>query len=391
MLILILLGGLIAYLGDKIGMQVGKRRLSLFGLRPKYTSIVVTIGTGLLIVAASITVLSIASNDVRDALFRMREIQATLASNQAKLAELESELTLQQEELERTVQQRDEATRELSQAAQRLEEVEAEYRRVEAELTAARAEVEFQRRRIVNLQDVSEELLQRIQEMQETVVDLKEQIDILAREQMRMRQGEVAFRADEIILATVIQGGRPADELRRQLAAFLEEVDRVGRARGAVRIPNDDARAFVLPDEGVFARAVETLSQGPYRWVVRAIAFENTLIGEPVRVNFELIREQLIYREGDVIAERNVHLLSGETAGDEILALLAQVRDRAIQEGMITSEEGDVGQLISADEFLDAIRRLQDMGGRGRVMAIAARDTWNTEGPLLVRLRVEPL
>ena len=42
-LVLMVMGGLIAFLGDKIGSKVGKKRLTLFGLRPKYTSIIVTI------------------------------------------------------------------------------------------------------------------------------------------------------------------------------------------------------------------------------------------------------------------------------------------------------------------------------------------------------------
>ena len=36
--VLMLMGGLIAFLGDKIGSKVGKKRMTLFGLRPKYTS-----------------------------------------------------------------------------------------------------------------------------------------------------------------------------------------------------------------------------------------------------------------------------------------------------------------------------------------------------------------
>ena len=47
LLIITIMGGLIAFLGDKIGTKVGKRRMSLFGLRPKHTSIIVTIVTGI--------------------------------------------------------------------------------------------------------------------------------------------------------------------------------------------------------------------------------------------------------------------------------------------------------------------------------------------------------
>jgi hypothetical protein len=37
LIIIALMGGLIAYMGDKLGTKVGKRRMSLFGLRPKHT------------------------------------------------------------------------------------------------------------------------------------------------------------------------------------------------------------------------------------------------------------------------------------------------------------------------------------------------------------------
>ena len=47
--VLMLMGGLIAFLGDKIGSKVGKKRMTLFGLRPKYTSVIVTIISGILI------------------------------------------------------------------------------------------------------------------------------------------------------------------------------------------------------------------------------------------------------------------------------------------------------------------------------------------------------
>ena len=46
LIVLAVMGGLIAYLGDKIGSKVGKRKIKLMGLRPKYTSILVTIMTG---------------------------------------------------------------------------------------------------------------------------------------------------------------------------------------------------------------------------------------------------------------------------------------------------------------------------------------------------------
>ena len=65
LVIIALMGGLIAYMGDKLGTKVGKRRMSLFGLRPKHTSIIVTIVTGLLVAAATVGVLTLKAYEQR--------------------------------------------------------------------------------------------------------------------------------------------------------------------------------------------------------------------------------------------------------------------------------------------------------------------------------------
>ena len=61
LVVLAVMGGIIAYLGDKIGSRVGKQKIKLFGLRPKYTSILVTILTGISIAAITLGVMSILS------------------------------------------------------------------------------------------------------------------------------------------------------------------------------------------------------------------------------------------------------------------------------------------------------------------------------------------
>ena len=73
--VLAIMGGIIAYLGDKIGSRVGKRKIKLFGLRPKYTSVLVTILTGISIAAVTLGVMSILSENVRIALFGMQQLR----------------------------------------------------------------------------------------------------------------------------------------------------------------------------------------------------------------------------------------------------------------------------------------------------------------------------
>jgi len=54
-LLLLALCGFIAYIGDLLGRRLGKKRLTIFGLRPKHTAILLTVVTGVLIAGFTFT------------------------------------------------------------------------------------------------------------------------------------------------------------------------------------------------------------------------------------------------------------------------------------------------------------------------------------------------
>ena len=87
------MGGAIAFIGDKIGTKVGKRRMSLFGLRPRHTSIIVTIVTGIAIAGLTMGIMALASQNVRTALFGLDQLRSEMnqlsSDVQAKNQELE--------------------------------------------------------------------------------------------------------------------------------------------------------------------------------------------------------------------------------------------------------------------------------------------------------------
>ncbi len=72
-LIVIVAGG-IAFIGDRVGHQVGRRRMTLFGLRPKYTSTIFAVGFGMLIALLVVVVSLVASYDARVALFSLNNL-----------------------------------------------------------------------------------------------------------------------------------------------------------------------------------------------------------------------------------------------------------------------------------------------------------------------------
>jgi Protein of unknown function (DUF3084) len=93
--IIIVLAGGIAYVGDRVGHQVGRKRLTLFGLRPKYTSTIVAVGTGMLIALIVTLGALAASSYVRTAFFRL----GTLSS---RINELQAQALSQEKELQQT-------------------------------------------------------------------------------------------------------------------------------------------------------------------------------------------------------------------------------------------------------------------------------------------------
>lgn len=91
-LFIVALAGGIAYIGDRVGHQVGRRRLTLFGLRPRYTSTIVAVSTGMLIALTVVLVAIFASEYVKTAFFRLGEVNNRINQLQAQADSLSREL-----------------------------------------------------------------------------------------------------------------------------------------------------------------------------------------------------------------------------------------------------------------------------------------------------------
>ena len=116
--VLVLTGGVIAFIGDRLGSKVGKKKLSLFGLRPRHTSILVTIITGILI---TFGILAIASKDVRTALFGMNKLKAELNEKQSMLEEASGALVNVKNDLNTTKEEYAKSKNDLEETQEDLE------------------------------------------------------------------------------------------------------------------------------------------------------------------------------------------------------------------------------------------------------------------------------
>jgi len=85
---IVVLAGLIAFVGDRVGHQVGRRRMTLFGLRPRYTSTIFAVGFGMFIALFAVAVVSAVNQEARQALFsinRLRDDIKTLSAQRDQL------------------------------------------------------------------------------------------------------------------------------------------------------------------------------------------------------------------------------------------------------------------------------------------------------------------
>ncbi|MDL5057722.1 DUF3084 domain-containing protein [Geitlerinema calcuttense] len=85
---ILVLGGVLATLGDRIGTKVGKARLSLFNLRPRDTAVLITIVTGVLISGSTLGILFATSKPLRRGVFEYDETQRNLRRAREELDEV---------------------------------------------------------------------------------------------------------------------------------------------------------------------------------------------------------------------------------------------------------------------------------------------------------------
>ncbi len=95
-LLLIVVSGFVSYFGDKVGHYVGRRRLSVFGMRPRFTAILVSIVSGILIASITFGTFIVLSREARLALFGLEDLRGKIISLEKVRNKLEKEIEVRQ-------------------------------------------------------------------------------------------------------------------------------------------------------------------------------------------------------------------------------------------------------------------------------------------------------
>jgi predicted nucleic acid-binding Zn-ribbon protein len=139
--LVILMGGVIALLADRLGRKLGKKRLSLLGLRPRRTAELLTVGAGVVIPLFTVLFILGASRDVRQWVTQGR---AAIAQRDALRRDVE-QLESQRGELQEDVRESEQT---LAAAREELEGVRAELTASNRELQVVRDRLEEERRKV---------------------------------------------------------------------------------------------------------------------------------------------------------------------------------------------------------------------------------------------------
>ncbi len=205
-LAVLILGGVIATLGDRIGTKVGKARLSLFNLRPKKTAVLVTILTGLLISASTIGVMLLASKEFRDMLLnfdviqrRLNRTKRDLESTKQGLDKTNSEKTEVEEELAKSRTERQKASQQLAKINESLRSAVERQQITEQQRNQVLAQRDAIYSQLGRVSSQAESLRSEISRLERERTSLQTQRDEIA-QQIAQRDSEITKRT--ALLAT---------------------------------------------------------------------------------------------------------------------------------------------------------------------------------------------
>ncbi len=367
-LTLIIISGIIAYIGDLTGFRIGKKKISIFGWRPHRTAVFITILTGIIISILTITVLSILSNDVRTALFGLDELRQ-------KQYELTQEIKVRNTMLEET-------RKELEEKTVELDKLEEEFQRLHKQ-------IELQTAQLDSLLETRQKLTEERDSLQKEIGELQETVKALYSGIRWLRSGDIIIDQGEEIGMTIIKGGIPEEQIEQELISLLNQANRKVLELGAE--PDEKTGQILIISKKEYDEVIEKIKQSDSELIVRLLAAMNVIRGEMVIANFSILENKLVFKENEVILIEEIPVINeAKEAEDRLFSILRKVNLKAVQEGIIPEPRTSLVGTISAVNLFEMVRTIVQSETALQIKVIALDDTWTT-GPLRVRMEAEKI
>lgn len=380
LLVLAIVGGLIAFIGDKLGSKIGKKKLSVFGLRPYHTSVLMTVVTGILIASTTLAVMVVASDSARTAMFGMEKLQNELIALNHEKDQASIALAKSQSDLE----SKNAAIKNLDE---QIKASEAEKAAIEGQLIFAKRNYEETKALLQQAQQAVTDLSQAKSNLEGEVSNLEQTTERLKQGILAIREGQVIFRSGEVIYAGVLKGGQSDEENQKQLQQLLAAANEVALHRMGIKT-EEPVQAIWIANE-VISEALTQIQAYKGNVFVRVRTVANIIAGEPALSVLELAADNRIYKNNDLVYSKRIDLNKTQIGlNGEILEFLSEVNKIAVAAGVIPDPlTGKVGNM-DAGTMVETSEKMAKYGGKVLLKAHAKGDI-NASGPVLLKLEVE--
>ena len=381
LLSLLILGGVLSTLGDRLGSRVGKARLSLFGLRPRQTAVVITVLTGSLISALSLGLMLLVSRQLRVGLFELNDLEARLRSSRSDLKGSRKAQRKARQQLEEARADEIKARKILADAQARagelrstLQPLQEQTRRLEAERQRLSQDV---RNRDAEIQRTDDELRAVRQRISSGEAELQQ----LEKNLIALRRGDVAISSGQPLATVTLKLDRP-DQARQVIDQVLREAN-LQAFQKVLPEQAPDRQIILVPRQDI--ERLEQAIRKPGTWVVLLRSAANVLRGESVVYAFPDVRPNVaITMEGEVLARTTVagQDTNPEAVRNRINLLLASTLSEVRRRGSLSQ-----GLQFDANAVNRLARELtKRSGGRVDLEAVAVRRS-ETADPIAIELR----
>jgi uncharacterized protein (DUF3084 family) len=374
-LTLLVLGGVLSNLGDRLGSRVGKARLSLFRLRPRNTAVLITVLTGSLISAISLGLMLLVSERLRTGLFELDQLEERLANSRRLLASSQLELN-RAEQGKRDAQQRfEQAQARASKLRQELAPLIAQRNRLEQERSRLNLEVRDRDAEIGRTEAELSQVRKRIAAGAQELKDLESNL-------IALRRGDVVITSGQILSSAKVALERP-EQAQQVITALLQQAN-INAFRRVLPGQPPDRQILLVPRNDI-AKLEELLAK-PGRWVVSILSAANVLRGERQVLAFPDLRpNRPVVKAGEVLASTTVEgdLTGLDGINRRLNLLLAAAYARAQQQGTLV--EGLQFDAASLNQLGRALGE-RPAGQVVQLEAVVLRDA-DTPDPIAVELR----
>lgn len=378
---IVVFGGMIALLGDRVGMKVGKKRLSLFGLRPKYTSMIITVLTGFFIAGLTLLFLTVMSEYARTAIFELNNIRA-------KVNSLTKEIIYKQQQYDKLHQQ-------LKVVTLQRNQVEQQYNFAVINLLHKKQDLDLAQQRLANLTKIKEDLehqntglIQQETRLNQQIQNLEGWLKSLDDRNKTIVAQPMVFYVGEILISKVVEPGGSKDKIFEDvMKPLLKDADELALKRGA-RIPGKNSSLRGMPQQ--IDQVCKQLEGFKTKSVLRVVINNNSLAGEPATVNLIAFPNELLFKAGQVIETTEVSAATSESElRDKLISLLLLANNKAIEKGIIT-DGPNLKDLISISEVVQIINKIKEQkAGLFYIELIAINDIYRVDS-FKVKYNIRP-